>query len=74
MINDPIEYIKKSSEKFVSISQKDYNNFLKNFEYLSDESKNKSIIKDWFNRICTDVGDYLFNMNKILREIKKSNI
>lgn len=68
---DVIDYIKKSSEKFVSISQKYYDNFLKSFNGLPTNVQEQEEIEYWFNRTCTNVDDCLAEMNKSLEQLRE---
>lgn len=68
---DVIEYIKKSSEKFASITQKYYDNFLKSFNGLPTSVQEQEEIEYWFNRTCTNVDDYLAEMNKSLKQLRE---
>ena len=70
-MQDTIEYIKKSSEKFASITQKYYDNFLKTFNALPVGVQEQEEIEYWFNRTCTNVDDYLAEMNKSLKQLRE---
>ena len=70
-MQDAIEYIKKSSEKFASITQKYYDNFLKSFNGLPVDVQEQEEIEYWFNRTCTNVDDYLTEMNKSLKRLRE---
>ena len=70
-MQDTIEYIKKSSEKFASITQKYYDNFLKSFNGLPMDVQEQEEIEYWFNRTCTNVDGYLAEMNKSLEQLRE---
>ena len=66
-----IDYIKNSSEKFLTISKEYYDNFQRQFENLPADVRERDEVDHRFNATCSDVDEFLETMESSLQDLNE---
>ena len=66
-----IDYLKNSSEKFLTISKDYYNNFQRRFENLPADVRERDEVEHQFNVTCSDVDESLESMESSLQDLNE---
>lgn len=66
-----IDYLKNSSEKFLTISKDYYNNFQRRFENLPADVRERDEVEYRFNEACSDVDECLEEMESSLQDLNE---
>jgi len=64
-----IDYIKNSSETFLTISKEYYDNFQRQFENLPADVRERDEVEHRFNATCSDVDECLEEMESSLQDL-----
>lgn len=66
-----IDYLKNSSEKFLTISKEYYDNFQRQFENFPTDIRERAEVKHRFNATCSDVDECLEEMESSLQDLNE---
>ena len=66
-----IDYIKNSSEEFLTISKEYYDNFQRQFENLPADVRERDEVEYRFNATCSDVDEWLEAMESSLQDLNE---